>query len=819
MNKFTSIYRRAERSRTGGDEEGFTLIELLIVLVILPLIIGGVALAMITGFRATDSSDPAGTASRLADSHDTQITSSYFVRDVQNAQFVSTKTSPAFCGAASQLVGLRWIMSETSPPVTVNVSYGVSSSSPYVLVRRYCQGAQPESDSTVSHDLFSRPGFTGFEPLTAGPVTPLSSNAGCPAGASSCASSNAVNAAWVQVNCLDSTTGCGSAAATVPVLPPPNPGIKSIQLTVREFGSGFTYTLTGVPRQQPLVSNGPVCTTTSNPPCLPSPPLLLLGTGSGVIGCVGSNGTVTVNGLVGVDSSSDGSISMQNSTLTSTGIYSTDTSNPNGAYSGNNPYSGSIQSGAPVPDPYEDTLTFDGPAADDPNGIGPQGTQQLEPMTALAAPPLTGTTYHPGYYPGGLTITGNQTFTFASGVYVFNGNLKVSGGAAIQSAPGGVLFYVYNGIVDLSGGGNVALTALPTSYVGGNFENVVIWESELNGSGGSVTLGGNGNVTSISGTVYTPTGTVSTGGNGSIKLMSLTANKLSCNGNGATSISGNGLITTPQPSTVVVNNPIDDLATVFGSVNGPAPTGTVTFYYCTPAVLAAHSTSTCSSAIGTLVPGTNPVALAANGTGSATATSPPLTPNSTGTWCFAGHYSGDGTYSAADDASADECFSVTAVGPFGVSIASLPNPKDGTPNSGDQIIFTYSAPMNPGSILAGWNGITTPAVTVNFAHAMGSSGPDVMTVSGVNLGSVNLGGQYVKNGSGKSYTVAGTISMSGGGTIVTIKLTGTGSPGTNVNQNTGSFTMVWTPSASATDTSNNPCLTTPVSEASAAENF
>lgn len=805
------------KARRARGEEGFTLLELLITLVLIPLVIGGVAFALITGLKATDSHDPAGTASRLAQSHDVQITSAYFVRDVQSAQYVSTQTSPALCGSASQLVGLRWIKSETSPPVTVNVSYTVSTSAPYVLVRRYCEGTSAESDSTISHDLFNPPSFGGLAPVPTVAVSPVVKNSGCASG-NSCVVGNSVNAAWVTVNCLDGTTGCGSNAATVPVLPPPSPGVKSVQLTVREAGSGFTYTLTGVPRVQLLQSNGgpTPCTTTSNPPCVPTPPLLLLGNGAGVVGCVGGNGTVTVNGLVGVNSSTDGSISMQNSTLTSTGIYSTDVSNPNGAYTGNNPYTGSVQSGAMVPDPYEDTLPYDGPAANDPNGIGPQGTQLLEPIPASApsTPNPNGTTYNPGYYSGGLTLTGNQTFTFASGVYVFNGNLKISGGASLQSATGGVLIYVYNGIVDLSGGGNVSLTALPSAN---GYQNVVIWESELNGSSGSVTLGGNGNVTSISGSVYSPTGTVSTAGNGSVAVMSITANKLACNGNGATSIAGNGIITTPQPSTVVVNNSVQDLATVFGSINGPAPTGTVKFYSCSPSVLTANSASTCSSSFGTQIPGTNPVTLTANGTGSATATSPSITPNATGTWCFAGYYSGDSTYAASNDSSAGECFSVTSAGPTGVSIVATPNPKNGKPDSGDAVQFTYSAAMSPGSIMTGWNGTSAAAVTVNFAHCSGSSGPDCMTVSGVNLGSVNLGGQYVKTGTGKSYTASGSMTMSGGGTVITITLTGTGA--SNVNQDTGSYKMVWTPSASATDTSNNACQTTQATEASAAENF
>jgi|GEM_PF-4336002 len=103
------------RARAMGDD-GFTLIELAIVIVILPLVIGGIAVALIVTLQ-----DQTGISTRVSDSVDSQVTSTFFVRDVESAQYVTTKTpapttapwtssfGPAKCGSGSKLVvGLSW---------------------------------------------------------------------------------------------------------------------------------------------------------------------------------------------------------------------------------------------------------------------------------------------------------------------------------------------------------------------------------------------------------------------------------------------------------------------------------------------------------------------------------------------------------------------------------------------------------------------------------------------------------------------------------------------------------------------------------------
>jgi hypothetical protein len=55
-----------------------------------------------------------------------------------------------------------------------------------------------------------------------------------------------------------------------------------------------------------------------------------------------------------------------------------------------------------------------------------------------------------------------------------------------------------------------------------------------------------------------------------------------------------------------------------------------------------------------------PVTLTAGADDTATATSPAFVPSGIGFACFAGYYSGDGTYPSGMDTTTDECFSVTS---------------------------------------------------------------------------------------------------------------------------------------------------------------
>jgi chitinase len=146
----------------------------------------------------------------------------------------------------------------------------------------------------------------------------------------------------------------------------------------------------------------------------------------------------------------------------------------------------------------------------------------------------------------------------------------------------------------------------------------------------------------------------------------------------------------------------------------------------------------------------------------------------------------------------------TAPGGSNVQTANASGGTAGLPQTGDTITYTFSEAMDPASIKAAWDGTST-TVTVSFANA-GCGGNDTATVGSVNLGSVCLGGNYV-NGN-RSFTGSAMV-MSAGSTVVTITL---GTPSNTFNTETVAGTMVWTPSASATDVAGNACSTTNVNE-------
>jgi prepilin-type N-terminal cleavage/methylation domain-containing protein len=155
--------RRATRRRlTGGDESGFTLIELLITITILPIVVGGIAVALISVISLQGS-----VSNRIGNSNDALVASASFNRDVQSAEQMTTQSTPD-CGTSTQtqILGLRWgantaaaggyetVVSYISTPV-VNPQTG---STTYKLSRQVCtSGASttPTTTFTVAHNIGS----------------------------------------------------------------------------------------------------------------------------------------------------------------------------------------------------------------------------------------------------------------------------------------------------------------------------------------------------------------------------------------------------------------------------------------------------------------------------------------------------------------------------------------------------------------------------------------------------------------------------------------------------------------------------------------
>ena len=105
-----------------------------------------------------------------------------------------------------------------------------------------------------------------------------------------------------------------------------------------------------------------------------------------------------------------------------------------------------------------------------------------------------------------------------------------------------------------------------------------------------------------------------------------------------------------------------------------SPTGTVTFYQCGPTADPTPCTSTANQ-VGL------PITVTAGADDTSTATSASFTPPSTGEWCFAAVYSGDGNYDGSSDTTTDGCFDVTTASTSTVGTPTSPSIVLGSSNT------------------------------------------------------------------------------------------------------------------------------------------
>lgn len=148
----------------------------------------------------------------------------------------------------------------------------------------------------------------------------------------------------------------------------------------------------------------------------------------------------------------------------------------------------------------------------------------------------------------------------------------------------------------------------------------------------------------------------------------------------------------------------------------------------------------------------------------------------------------------------------------------------------DTISFTYTAQVNPSSVMAGWTGSPVSVqVRVRDGNVpsliRGSKGDTLDVSSGgtvLGLGSVNLKGDYVRflrTVSLNATMTAGTVTVNGlERTVITLKLGtfATGKSGDLKTNNTAAA-MVWTPSSAATDLFGNRSSTMNVIETGTAD--
>jgi prepilin-type N-terminal cleavage/methylation domain-containing protein len=185
------------------DGDGFTLIEMIIVSAIVPMIVGGLALALVALLSLQHS-----VASRVSDAADAQTVSAYYEQDVESASDLTTSATVTQCGTGTQLLGLEWNLNQQTGQYQSVVSYiETADGTGFSLVRRYCAaGASttPTTSVTVSDDIPS-----GQPPPS---ITPTGK-------------ATAASVGWVSAV-----------------------GVTSVTLGVTEPGSAYNYTLVAVPR-------------------------------------------------------------------------------------------------------------------------------------------------------------------------------------------------------------------------------------------------------------------------------------------------------------------------------------------------------------------------------------------------------------------------------------------------------------------------------------------------------------------------------------------------------------------------------------------
>ncbi len=155
---------------------------------------------------------------------------------------------------------------------------------------------------------------------------------------------------------------------------------------------------------------------------------------------------------------------------------------------------------------------------------------------------------------------------------------------------------------------------------------------------------------------------------------------------------------------------------------------------------------------------------------------------------------------------------------------------NGLAEIGDKITYTYSEPIEPESILAGWTGASTNVVVRivdNGLLGLSTGNDEVLIYNAANntqlpIGAINMGrGDYVAGllGGFVSYGLSGgtpsTMVMSGNTITITLgTLTGVLVGPTTA---AGTGTMVWTPVATPYDRAANVMSTTPATESGAAD--
>jgi hypothetical protein len=149
--------------------------------------------------------------------------------------------------------------------------------------------------------------------------------------------------------------------------------------------------------------------------------------------------------------------------------------------------------------------------------------------------------------------------------------------------------------------------------------------------------------------------------------------------------------------------------------------------------------------------------------------------------------------------------------PAATDVQAVNGGAAGRIDAGDVLTLTYSEPVEPGSIVAGWSGAgTAVAVRVNNAGSRDTvSVWNAANSAQIPLGSVALNANHTSAGA----RLAATMTMSGAQVVITLGAVASGA----TRASSGTPAMTWTPSSAATDLAGNPAQATAVTESGPAD--
>jgi Putative Flp pilus-assembly TadE/G-like len=250
--------------------------------------------------------------------------------------------------------------------------------------------------------------------------------------------------------------------------------------------------------------------------------LLLSPNASPALSATGNGSLTVAGGSVVVDSTDSNAVSVSgNAALTAPRfvIAGNDTISQNGTIT-TNPTANNVQTNAnQMPNPLSYLPT---PAT---SGLTTQSSSALS---------ITGTaTLLPGVYVGGITISINASVTLQAGTYYMEGGgFTVKGNASVDGSSGVML---YNdggsgGTISISGNGNVSLSP----ETSGPYAGIVMFQAPTSTS--TISITGNGSSTNITGTIYAADAKLIVGGNGSQIGSQYIVSTLTLSGNGLVNV-------------------------------------------------------------------------------------------------------------------------------------------------------------------------------------------------------------------------------------------------------------------------------------------